>query len=466
MAPVTRIESDALGTISLPTDCLYGINTVRAVANFPFAGPRLGDEAELVRAFAAIKLAAARANRDLGILSEAQLNLLDEACGELATGSLNASLVVPLLEGAGGTSLNMNINEVLANRACVIAGGYSGEHSRIHPNDHVNRSQSTNDVVPSALQLACAELLGILISSLDHLHEVTVRKADAFSSVLRLGRTCLQDAQPMTLGQTFNAYAQLFKRCAMQLRVLEPSLRVLPLGATAIGTGYGAAAGYIEAVYPHLSRITGREVRPASCLFDAMSNADHFVRLAGEMSALATGLGKVANDLILLSSGPRGGLAELRLPAVQAGSSIMPGKINPVIPMALRQISHIVMGHATSISAAAADGMLEINHYEPVMAASLFPALRLLSSGTRQLADACIESIAPNTEHMREVLFSSTAIATGLSERLGYVATTRLVQEADERGLSFLELALSSGMVSAAEVDELVKASLGPTGRT
>lgn len=460
-----RTETDALGSITLPADCLYGINTARAVTNFPFPGPRLGDEPEFVRAFAAIKQAAARANRDLGVLSDERARLIDRACEDLTAGKLNAALVVSLLEGSGGTSLNMNVNEVVANHACRLGGGGPGDHAHVHPNDHVNRSQSTNDVVPAALQLACAELITSLLVSLDHLQDVARRRSADFAGVLKLGRTCLQDAQPMSLGQAFSAYAHLFERCAANLRATRPALLTLPLGATAIGTGFGAPDGYAVSVYAHLQAITGEPVRQADCLFDAMANADHFVRLAGELSALATGLGKIANDLMLLSSGPSGGLGELRLPAVQAGSSIMPGKINPVIPMAVRQISHIVAGQAVTISAAAADGMLEINHYEPVMASALFPALRLLDVGARQLADACLAGITPDADHMRRVLQSSAAIATGFSEQLGYTRTSELVRQAEKDGRSFLELAIAEGLIKTSDVEARLRASLGAGGQ-
>jgi len=459
-----RVESDSIGQVQIPVNALYGVNTVRALDNFPFTARVLGQEAELVRAFGVIKQACAMANRSLGALPDKHTDLLLPACEDLRSGQLNEHLKVSMMEGSGGTSLNMNVNEVIANRGLQLFGYEPGRYERLNPNDHVNRSQSTNDVVPAAVQLACHELAGAAAEALEHLACTAKTKAEAFAGYLKLGRTCLQDAQPMTLGQTFGAYAAFAERSARRLRTARQIMLTLPLGATAIGTGFGAPAGFVDAVYPVLAELSDLDVQPPEDFFDAMSNTDGFVSLSGELTAIATGLGKIANDLVLLSSGPKGGLGELRLPEVQAGSSIMPGKVNPVIPMAVRQIAHSVQGHGVSVAAAGADGLLEINHFEPGMACALFSSLRLVREASQQLADACLKDVEPRPEAMSAALFSSSAMATGLSADLGHARVSGLARQADAEGRTFMELAVEQGLITRADAECLIRNSLG-TGK-
>jgi len=459
--PSKRWERDALGSVPVPADALYGVHTVRATENFPFTGPVLGEEPELVAAFARIKSASAAANARLGVLPEQIASDIGKACEDMAAGRLNRHLRVRLLEGSGGTSMNMNVNEVVANRTLQIMGKAPGAYGIVHPNDHVNRSQSTNDVVPSAVAIAAVLLCREAGEALGALAGTLKSKARAFSDVLKLGRTCLQDAQPMTLGQAFSAYAALAARCAGTLEIASRPLLVLPLGATAIGTGYGAPKGYRDVLYPLLADRSGMAVTPADNLFDAMSNADGFARLAGEIGAVAGGLGKIADDLVLLSSGPAGGLGEIRLPEVQAGSSIMPGKVNPVVPMAVRQASHVVQGHVVTVQSACSDGLLEINHYEPATAMALLASLRLVRDSAGLLAERCIPGIQANAERAAAHLFASSALATGLAERSGYAEASALVRRAMDAGCSFLEQADAEGVLSREEADALARASAG-----
>ena len=457
MATPVRKEHDAYGTVELPAECLYGLNTARAVEYFDFSGRTLGDEPGLVAGFAAVKQAAAAANRRTGCLDAERADAIVRACDDMRSGRLSDWLVVDLLEGAGGTSLNMNVNEVLANAAIVRLGGNPGDYARVHPNDHVNRSQSTNDVVPSAISLGCHTAAGDLIGVLDELAGALTARQAEFSAILRLGRTCFQDAQPMTVGQAFGAYAAGAARARDRLAAARSDLLVLPLGATAIGTGYGAPPGYREAVFDALRGTTGLDVVPAEDLFDALSNADGFVRFSGELAAAASVLGKIATDLITLSSGPAGGVGELRLPQLQAGSSIMPGKVNPVVPMALRQIAHAVAGANATVIAAATDGLHEINHNEPLIAYELLSSLRLLQRGTALLARQCIRGITVDEERTRLNLRSSPAIGTTLAGERGYGRATELVQRAAAENRPLADLLIEAGEYTEAELDALIR---------
>ena len=340
-----RTETDYLGPVEIPGGSLYGINTARGAANLTVSASPIRSEPAFVRAFACCKWAAALANADQRVISAQQRNAIVQACRELVEGMHHEDLVIDFMEGSGGTSTNMNFNEVIANRAQQLLGGELGRYDKVHPNDHVNRSQSTNDVYPSAMKMAAHALLAGLVDELRRLATSFAAKASEFESILHLGRTCLQDAQPMTLGQPFRGYGSLAARLADELAKVRDQLRTLPLGGTAIGTGFGSDAGYKQRVFAHLASITGTEFEPATDPFDAMQNLDVFCRVSAELRTAATSLGKVASDLILMSSGPHGGLAELELPAVQAGSSIMPGKVNPVVPMSIVQIGFAVVGN-------------------------------------------------------------------------------------------------------------------------
>jgi aspartate ammonia-lyase len=338
-----RTERDYVGEVTIPGDKLYGVNTVRGVDNLTVSSLNIAHYSQFRDAFAQVKWAAALANRDNEVVTKEQCEAIVKACQEVIEGHFDSSFVVDLMEGSGGTSTNMNFNEVIANRAQQLLGHAAGNYEVIHPNDHVNLSQSTNDAYPAALKIATYAMLDPLIKEVTQLAALFDSKATEFADVLHLGRTCLQDAQPMRLGQLFGGYASLTERLAEELVAVRDKLRTLPLGGTAIGTGFGAPAGYRAAVYTHLRSITGVDYQAPANSFDAMQNMDVFSRVSAELRTCAVSLAKIASDLTVLSSGPVGGLGELKLPEAQAGSSIMPGKVNPVLPMAMIQLSFAVV---------------------------------------------------------------------------------------------------------------------------
>ena len=372
-------------------------------------------------------------------------------------GKLNEYLVVPVLEGSGGTSTNMNINEVLANRALIELGYDTGRYDILHPNDQVNCGQSTNDVVPSAMKLAAYRLTGKLVDGLDILVASLQQKVKQFAEVYRLGRTCLQDGQPMTLGQAFEGYAGVMQRASERLSRQQQTLLSIPLGGTAVGTGLGSAQGFRVAVFDHLRQVSGLELKPASNRFDGMQNLDEFQRLSAEIETATAAMAKIAKDFILLSSGPAGGLAEIFLPSVQPGSSIMPGKVNPVIPMSVVQLSLLVHGNHSCIAMACQDGMLEINHYEPVLASRLFDSLHRSTEISIAFSKHCIDGIEANEPRSMENLKNSFALATTLVPRLGYTTVSQLVKDSLKSDSSFLELAQERGYIAADEVVDLIK---------
>ena len=451
-----RAESDHLGTVHIAAHLLYGVNTSRALDNLAVSGRRLCDEPEFVKAFAQCKWAAARANAELGVIESAQANAIAEACAEIVDGKLREHLVVDVAEGSGGTSTNMNVNEVIANRAEQLLGGEPGRYSQVHPNDHVNRSQSTNDVYPAAMKIATHAMLGPLVDEVGALARSLSAKAASFETLLHLGRTCLQDAQPMTLGQAFGGYAALAVRLANSLVGVREQLLALPLGGTAIGTGFGSPPGYRTVVFRHLAAVTGIPFTAPRDAFDAMQNLDVFSRVSAELRTCATSLAKVASDLILLSSGPRGGIAEIELPAVQAGSSIMPGKVNPVLPMSMVQIGFAVAGNDACIAQANQAGQLEINHFEPVVADRLFDSIRLLGNGVRLFRERCIDGITANAQINERNLMASTAIATALVPRLGYAAVSTIVREAHVAGHTLCDELAARGILDAAQARQQV----------
>lgn len=442
-----RTERDYVGEVSIPADKLYGINSVRGFENLTVAPLSIAHYPEFRAAFAQCKWAAALANRDNNVISSEQCDAIVRACQELIAGQFQDSLIVDLLEGSGGTSTNMNFNEVIANRAQQHLGNAPGSYDVIHPNDHVNRSQSTNDVYPAALKITTHAMLGPLILQVEKLAALFDSKAAAFADVLHLGRTCLQDAQPMRLGQLFGGYASLTHRLAEELTTVRDKLRTLPLGGTAIGTGFGAPAGYRSAVYPHLSRIAGVEYLPPSNPFDAMQNMDVFSRVSGELRTCATSLAKIASDLTMLSSGPVGGLGELRLPEAQAGSSIMPGKVNPVLPMAMIQLSFAVVGNDVAVAQAVQYGELEINHFEPVVASRVFDSIALLTNGIQRFAEKCIAGIEADVARNEKHLMDSMAVATALVPELGYARVSKLARQSVQEGRPLLSILDESGLL-------------------
>ena len=449
----TRIEKDGLGQLELPADVLYGINTARSLDNFPFSGQSIASWPDFVRGFAMVKQAAARANVEIGCLPLEKGDAISLACEEVNAGKHDRHLVVDMLEGSGGTSTNMNFNEVIANVAAQVAQHPLADYDFVHPNDHVNMGQSTNDVIPSAMKLAVYHAMRGVPRALSRLADAFSRKREEYASMLRLGRTCLQDAQPMTYGQAFGGYEAVVRRHADQLEALRKQFLTLPLGGTAIGTGFGSRPGYKAAVYRHLSSLMGVKVTPAADSFDGMQNMDTCARLSAELRNTANTLSKISTDFISLSSGPGGGIGEITLPTVQAGSSIMPGKVNPVIPMSVNQIAFAIVGNDASISMACHQGMLEINHFEMVVCDRLLDSIRLLTSGAETFCGRCVEGIVANKDISYQHLLASSALATALVSALGYARVSSIVQESIAQQRPFLTVAIEEGCL---DEDELV----------
>lgn len=452
MASNSRVERDSLGELTLAPGVLYGINTLRGISNFPISGRTLGSCTPLVRSLALVKHAAALANLDVGALDEATAQAIATACTKMASGHFNEYLLCDLFEGSGGTSINMNVNEVLANAALQLLGAPLGDYLRVHPNDHINLSQSTNDVLPTAVKLAAFEATQGLIGGLISLADAIAERGQAFSSVLRLGRTCLQDAQPMTLGQAFSGYESVLRRHVAQLQQRRIELLEVPLGGTAIGTGFGVRPGYRKAVFEHLVQLSGEPIQPSRNAFDGMQNMDTCARLSAEIRGTANSLWKLGNDLIILSSGPAGGLGELKLPAVQAGSSIMPGKVNPVIPMAICQVALAVFGNDAAISLGAQQGLLDLNHYEMVIVDRLLDSVEMLTGAVGTLTTNCIAGLEANVERSLDNLMNSSALATALVPALGYTQVSKLVKDSTQQGIRFMDLAVAQGHLSEAQV--------------
>ncbi|QVQ53973.1 aspartate ammonia-lyase [Spiractinospora alimapuensis] len=457
-----RTETDSLGEKRIPADALWGINTARAEENFALTGRPCGDLRDLVWAFGAVKLAACRANAEQGLLPEAKRQAIEEACRELMEGSLDEWIVVDRVQGGAGTSTNMNVNEVVANRALRFLGHQPGTYDVIDPLDHVNRSQSTNDTYPTAVRLAIHRAVERLIPALGRLAvEFDARAAD-FADIVKIGRTQLQDAVPMTLGQEFAAFAETVREDAARLEELLPHLREINLGATAIGTGITAPTGYRASAVAALSEITGLRLVSAGDLIEATSDTGVFVLSSGLLKRCAVKLSKISNDLRLLSSGPQAGLQEIVLPALQAGSSIMPGKVNPVLPEAVNQVAFTVVGADASVTMAAEAGQLQLNAFEPVIASSLLDSAGLLTRAADLLTERCVRGIRANGERITARTRGSLAVATSLTPLLGYARTAELVKEVLSGHRTLGELILERGLLDEEQLD----AALAPANLT
>jgi len=449
----TRIEHDLLGEREIPVAALYGIATRRAVENFPLSGRPV--HRGLVRGFGAVKLACARTNAELGFLPEAMVGPLEAACKEMMHGALDEHVIVDALQGGAGTSTNMNVNEVLANRAVQIAGFAPGDHTLLSP-ERVNLHQSTNDTYPTALKVAALEGLKVLEAAATRLTESCQQKEREFAGVVKLARTQLQDAVPITLGRAFGAFADAFARDRWRVAKCAERLRVVNLGGTAVGTGLGAPRAYIFRVVDHLRQITGLGLARAENLLDATQNLDAVVEASGIVRALAASLIKVSNDLRLLASGPDAGLGEIRLPPVQVGSSIMPGKINPVIPEAVIQASWAASGCDQTLFLACAQGNLELNHLMPLVADSLLTSLDLLARASLLLADRCIDGIVADRARCRAHVEGATATATALVRRLGYQGAQEAASTARYEAQDLRTVVVGRGLLSTEEFDSLV----------
>jgi fumarate hydratase class II len=449
-----RIERDPLGELKVPAAAYYGVQTARAVENFPISGLRA--QPDLVTATVLIKKAAAEANAQLGRLDHDVAGAIVRAADEILTGGLRDQFVVDVYQAGAGTSHNMNANEVLANRAGELLGEARGAYARVHPNDHVNMGQSTNDVFPTATRLAL--LLGVesLIASARALADTLARKADEFAGILKTGRTHLQDAVPITLGQEFSGYAGCVRRGGDDVASASQQLKELNIGATAVGTSLNAGEEYRRLVVENLARYTRLQLQPAANLFRVTQSMGDVLAYSGAMRRLAVEVGKVASDLRLLSMGPRAGLSEIMLPAVQPGSSIMPGKVNPSVPEMVNQVCFQVMGCDATIAIACEAGQLELNVMMPVIAWNALHASTILREAMKVLRSRCVEGIAADEPRARELLERSTAAATALSPYIGYAETAAIAKEAVKTGRTIRELVLERGLLDAAQLDAIL----------
>jgi aspartate ammonia-lyase len=454
----TRVEHDMLGQVTLPAGTLHGVHTERALANFALAGRPV--HPALVAAYGLVKLATVLTNRALGAWADdpAKADALEQACREMADGALTQHVPVDALQGGAGTSTNMNVNEVLANRALELLGEPHGAYGRVSPLDDVNLHQSTNDTYPTALKLAAIVLLHKLEEQALALQEAFQEKERQFAGIVKVGRTEYQDAVLTTLGREMSAYAEALNRDRWRIYKCEERLRVVNLGGTAIGTGFAAGRQYIFRVVDALRDLTGIGFARADNMVEATQNTDVFVEVSGILKANAASLVKICSDLRLLSSGPEAGLGEIHLPQRQAGSSIMPGKVNPVIPEAVTQAALLVMGYDQVIAAASAAGSLELNAFMPLIAMCLLESLDLLTQANRILRSECVEGITADEERCRAHVEASTALATALVPELGYEAASALVQRALQAGRSVREQVLAEGSLSGEQLDELLSA--------
>jgi aspartate ammonia-lyase len=455
--PQTRREHDLLGERDVPRDAYYGIHTLRALENFPITGTPISAYPELIRALACVKEAAALTNLELKLLDRARAEAIIAACEEIRRGEWHAHFVVDVIQGGAGTSTNMNANEVIANRALELLGHARGEYQHLHPLEHVNLSQSTNDVYPTAVKIALHFEIRRLREAMARLRLEFEIKAREFADVLKMGRTQLQDAVPMTLGQEFSTYAVMLAEDEERLREAALLIQEINLGATAIGTGINAPPEYAPRVCQHLRRLTGIDLVTAHNLVEATQDAGAFVQLSGVLKRVAVKLSKTCNDLRLLSSGPRAGLGEINLPPVQAGSSIMPGKVNPVIPEVVNQIAFEVIGNDVTVSFAAEAGQLQLNAFEPIIAHNLFNSLIYLRQGCLTLAERCVRGITANREHLRRTVAHSIGIVTALNPYIGYENATAIAKEAHATGASVYDLVLAKGLLTQAQLDDILR---------
>jgi len=453
----TRVECDSLGERRVDADAYYGINTLRALENFPITGVPISSYPDLIDGLATVKEAAAGANRELGLLDGRKAAAIAAACEEIRAGALHDQFVVDVLQGGAGTSTNMNANEVIANRGLEILGHGRGEYAHLHPLEDVNLCQSTNDAYPTAAKIGLRAATSALLGAMEELGRAFAVKSIEFADILKMGRTQLQDAVPMTLGDEFRAYAIMVEEDRQRLSEARRLLGEVSLGGTAIGTGLNAPPEYPALACAHLRELGGEDLVVSVNLVEATQDAGVFVQLSGTLKRIAVKLSKVCNDLRLLSSGPRAGIAELRLPPRQAGSSIMPGKVNPVIPEMFNQIAFRVIGNDTTVTMAAEAGQLQLNAFEPVMVHCLFEGIALLRRGCETLSRLCIEGIAADHGRIGEYVERSVGMVTALSPRLGYEQASALASEALRSDRTVDELVVAHGLMTRDELDALLE---------
>jgi aspartate ammonia-lyase len=451
-----RIEHDLLGEREIPASCYYGVQTLRGVENFQISGIKLGKYRFMVQALAYIKKAAARANAKLGLLPEETAKAIVQACEDVIAGKYDDQFVVDMIQGGAGTSSNMNANEVIANVALEKLGYEKGRYDIIHPNNHVNMCQSTNDVYPTAIRLALIFKIRDLLESMQYLYDAIEDKSIEFRDVIKMGRTQLQDAVPMSLRQEFSAFAVMVAEDIERVKETKKLLREINLGATAIGTGLNAHPEYSALAILNLRKFTGIEVEASVNLVEATQDTGVYVQLSGVLKRVAVKLSKICNDLRLLSSGPRCGFNEIHLPAMAPGSTIMPGKVNPVIPEVVNQVAYHVIGNDITVTFAAEAGQLQLNAMEPIIAFSLFNSITFLNNACLTLADRCIKGITANREQCRLNIERSIGLVTALNPYIGYEKASEIAHEALESGKSVCELVLEKGYLSKGELDSIL----------
>ena len=455
-----RLESDSIGEKRVPKTAYYGVQTLRAAINFPITGQRL--HPYLIESIAELKKASAITNYTVGRLNEEKLQAICQACDEIIAGYLHDAFIVDPIQGGAGTSVNMNANEVIANRAIEILGGEKGDYSIVHPNDAINFAQSTNDVFPSCGKMAAIKLLIEAQAALRDLESALLTKAEEFDDVLKMGRTQLQDAVPIRLGQEFTAYAEGIKRDIKRFDRAIECLSSLPMGGTAIGTGINADVNYVNNIVDNIVKVSHLTLKQADNLIDATQNLDCYTEASGIVKACAVNLSKMSNDLRLLSSGPRCGFNEINLPAMQHGSSIMPGKVNPVIPEVVNQVAFNIIGNDTTITLACEAGQMELNAFEPVIFFNLFQSIETLTQAIRTLIKNCINGITANKEHCLDLVKHSIGIITALNPYIGYKHSASIAKEAQKTGREVAELILEHGVLN----EEELKTILDPKSMT
>ncbi len=463
----TRLEHDLLGEREVPYEYLYGIQTLRALENFNISGILLNFFPDLIESLAQVKLAAAHANYELKLLEDKQYKAIVQACEEIIRGKFHNHFIVDMIQGGAGTSTNMNANEVIANRALEIMGYEKGQYEYCHPNTHINLSQSTNDAYPTSIKIALIKSNEALIVVLKELIKSFHDKAIEFEFVIKMGRTQLQDAVPMTLGQEFEAYAVTLDEEIQRLEENANLFLEVNMGGTAIGTGINVKPGYSDKVITHLRKITGLKVKNAKNLVEATQDTGAFVMYSSAIKRLAIKLSKISNDLRLLSSGPRAGFNEINLPPMQPGSSIMPGKVNPVIPEVVNQIAFKVIGNDITVTMAAEAGQLELNVMEPVIVQSIFESIEMLKNGMSTLRSRCIEGITANPENCRAMVENSIGLVTALNPVLGYETCTKLAKEALERNIGVYDLVIEKKLLTNEKLNKLLKPEnmINPQGK-
>ena len=450
----SRLEKDSIGSKEIPESVYYGVQSLRAAENFHITG--LSMHPEIINSLAQIKKAAAITNCEVGLLDKKRADAIVQACDEIAGGALHEEFIVDPIQGGAGTSINMNANEVIANRAIEILGGRKGDYSIVHPNDHVNCGQSTNDVIPTAGKMTSLKLLKHARAELTKLQSALEDKAREFDHVIKMGRTQMQDAVPIRLGQEFRAYSVAVRRDVARMERACEEMRELNLGGTAIGTGINADEQYLQRIVPNLAQVSGMEFVQAFDLIDATQNLDPFVAVSGAIKACAVTLSKMANDLRLMSSGPRCGFGEINLPPKQNGSSIMPGKINPVIPEVVNQVAFNIIGNDVTITMAAEAGQLELNAFEPIIFYCLFQSIDTLAYAVNTFVENCVKGITANEERCRQLVENSVGIVTALSPHIGYMKAAELAKEALKNNVPIRQLVLDRRILNKEELDEIL----------